>query len=630
MPTPSPIVARLAAAFVILAACSDPATTSGDGDLVDTSRSDVPLFPDVPSDASVDAAADTTVDSSDTSRDTVGDTAPPLEDTPADPCATANCNAPNRGVCIPDPMANTYTCACDPGHALDGDTCVSTACDAERFRTWLTVHDMTPLPNTTNPVRVGFDPLLPTDRVRVVVELEKLAGSRASRVVVFTQRLEIDPATVRLDGAPTVLATLPTNRQVALALPASFTSGRLAFDATITAEGAPFVALDARAFTDLNCPIDGSASGARLQLAGTRDPKGVGCNDVSDLRSVQLTDAIPDKDTSVYETRNGTFAAISNSYKVLTQMTLCLQRTDDRAVSLAGSADGTRPWTIDNFLLIEAFSSDPADTTVPATRTDAWLTTSAGANAPSAFADGGVIRIANHASLPGDYTGSRTPSAFTFPAGVVSLDRILPVGERVWLRFTGLDTGVAGHMSRLFITSSEPDAAPHECRSFLDCPLPTSNNGSAIAIRSGCIEGACTPVACGSGCALGQRCVQGFCTDGCDNAQSCPSGETCNANRCVAVTPGLSEGDCRTFADCPLGEVCFFGRCEAGCFHPVSQSPTYADNNTTYSLCKTNPAACPRCPVATDRCWYNYCRACELDAHCPSGQVCADYACVAP
>lgn len=633
----------------LVAACAEPGTTPDSSDLGagDTAApSDAPLFPDLPpplTDAPDTAPSDTSPTDTNPADLTATDMTPPdaaqPDTTPSDtdatpdPCAAATCSAPNRGVCVPDPAAPAgYSCACDPGFAPDGELCVSTACPDERFRTWLTVIDQTPLPNTANPVRTGFDPLLGGDRIRVVVELRRDAGTRPLRVAVFTQRLEIDTASVRLDGAPTADAALTTNRQVSLTLPTTFTTGRLAFDATVTAAGVPFVALDARAFTDLNCPIAGSASGARLQLAGTPDPKLSGCNDLSDLRSLQLTDAILDKDTTVYEQRNGTFSALGSSYKILTQMTLCLTRREDLTVSLAGSADGTRPWTIDNFLLIESFASDPSDTSAgPVPRTHAWLTTSSSITAPGQFANGAPIRVIKHASLPGDYTGSRTPSAFTFPAGVVQLDELLPAATPVWLRFTGLDTGVAGHLSRLFVTSADPDHAPAECRSHLDCPQPTATNGNAIVLRSGCLSGQCTPVPCGAGCPAGQRCLQGFCTDGCDANAPCPSGQTCAATRCVAPAPNTPSGnECRTFEDCPRGEVCFLGRCEAGCFHPVHQNPTYADNNSQYSLCKTSPAACPRCPETTDRCWFNYCRQCELDAHCTGGQVCADYRCVVP
>lgn len=604
-----------------LSACSDSEPAPGAAADTAPAPSDAVLFPDAATPP--DAAGVDTVPSGDAEAADVADVA--VDATPPSPCAASPCDDPNRSVCAPDPTeAAGYRCDCDDGYALLDGACVSAACDDERVRSWLTLYDQTPLPNTSDPVRVGFDPLLRGDRARVVVELRRDAGASPLRVVVFTQSLAIDAATVRLGGAPTDAASVVGERQLDLLLPASFTSGRLAFDATVTELGPPLVAADARAFTPVGCPIDGSASGARLQLAGTPDPKHTGCNDLTDLRSLQLTDAIPDKNTSVYEQRNGTLDAISSAHKILTQMTLCLLRRDERTVSLAGSADGTRPWTIDNFLLLETFATDPQ--LGPATRTGAYLTTSTSIHAPGAFADGSPITILKHASLPGDLTGGRSPSAFSFPAGTLQLDALLPVGQQVWVRFTGLDTGVAGHLSRLFITSADPDAAPAECRSHLDCPLPTSTNGSSIAIRSGCVDGACTPVACGAGCPLGQRCLQGFCTDGCTSDAGCPGGQVCGQGQCVT----LGAGGCRSFADCPVGEVCLLGRCEAGCFHPVAQNPTYTDNHGTYSLCRTSPAACPRCPAPTDRCWFNYCRECELDAHCPTGEVCADFTCTAP
>ena len=624
----------------LLVACADPSTGSNPDGSADT-RADVPLFPDVgDTSASPDTmdTTDTTVtpdstlapDTADTlALDVEGDTTSDTALTPTDPCDPSPCTAPNRTICIADNA--TFTCACDPGYILVGDTCEPNTCDAERVVTTLTVHDLTPLPNTANPVRTGFDPLLGGDRVKVVIDIERLAGTRALRIAVFAQRLVIDPATIQLDAEPITgdgAAVTATDRLLNLTVDAALMTGRLSFEATVAAEGPPALGLDTRVFTDTNCPVAGSGSAARLQLAGNRDPKTPGCVDLSDVRSLQLTDAIPDKDTNIYEQRNGTFSAISTSHKILTQMTVCLERSSENTVALAGSADGTRPWTIDNFLLIERFDEDPEGPDAgTATPSASWLTTSTGATAPGRYADQSPITIIKHASLPGDLTGSRTPSAFSFPANVLQLDTLMPVGQRAWFRFTGLDTGVAGHLSRLFIVSHPADTFVPECRSHLDCPRPDAVNGFAIAIRSGCLSGRCEPVLCGDGCPVGQRCLQGFCTDGCETAAQCATGETCAMGQCVAPVAGTSRGECASFNDCPRGEICLLGRCEPGCFHPTNQDPSYAGNHSA-SLCRLSPAACPRCPEATDRCWYGYCRQCEIDAHCPSGQRCADTVCV--
>lgn len=622
-------VTRPALLALLLIACAD---SDPSGDTTDTSpgtTSDAPLFPDVGDTAAPDAALDTSPETSATAdspnpTDTVDPSDSPdlTPDVDTDPCDPSPCTARNRTICIAD--GTTWTCACDPGHVLVGDACEPNTCDTERVRTTLTVHDLTPLPNTANPVRTGFDPLLGGDRVKVVIDVERVAGTRPLRVAVFSQRLVIDPTTMQLDAQSTP-GLAATDRQLNLTVDAAFTSGRLSFEATVAQDGPPALGLDVRVFTDTNCPIAGSASAARLQLAGTRDPKTPGCVDMSDVRSLQLSDAIPDKDTSVYEQRNGTFAAISTSHKILTQMTVCLERSATNTVALSGSADGTRPWTIDNFLLIERFDTDPE--AGPAAPSASWLTTSTGATAPGRYADQSPITIIKHASLPGDLTGSRTPSAFSFPANVLQLDALMPVGQRAWFRFTGLDTGVAGHLSRLFVVSHPADTTVPECRTHLDCPRPDSVNGFAIAIRSGCLSGRCAPVTCDAGCPLGQRCLQGFCTDGCETAATCPTGSTCAMGQCVAPVPGTSRGACASFSDCPLGEVCLLGRCEPGCFHPTNQDPTYGGNHSA-SVCRQTPAACPRCPGVNDRCWYGYCRQCEIDSHCASGQRCADTTCV--
>jgi hypothetical protein len=231
----------------------------------------------------------------------------------------------------------------------------------------------------------------------------------------------------------------------------------------------------------------------------------------------------------------------------------------------------------------------------------------------------------NHASMPGDYTGSITPSFFTFPAGVVQLDRLLPEGRPSWLRITGLDTGVAGHLSHLFLTAGAPGAFVPECRTVRDCPRADSHNGSSLSPRAGCLDGRCAGPACASqsACPLGQVCLLGYCSTGCNATAPCPNGQECAAGACVDV----AAGGCRTFSDCPTGQVCFFGRCEAGCFHPVRQNPAYGDNHAS-SFCRLNPTGCPRCGEASSRCFNNYCRDCEIDAHCNPTQRCVNDRCV--
>jgi hypothetical protein len=475
-------------------------------------------------------------------------------------------------------------------------------------------------------VRTGYDPLLKGDTVRVHVDFNRAAGERPVKLQLAIDNLVLSPTTTRLDGVAVPLTSLGANR-FELQIPAETRSGRLSFEGAIPESGPGLLALEARLVTATGCRIAQAASGARIQLTGSVNPKHAVCNDMSDLRSLQISTGVLDKDTTVYEERNGDFDEISSTFKVLTQMTLCIVRPGTVTVSLAGSADGTRPWTIDNFLLIEVFDGDPAAPTTQ--RTAAWVTTSWAASAPSRYADGTPIRMLSHASLPGDYTGSRTPSPFSFPAGTVQLDRLLPAGQRSWLRLTGLDSGVAGHLSRLFIHAGAPGAVVAECRSHRDCPREDSFDGIDTRIRSGCVAGRCTPIPCGgaNGCQLGQTCLQNFCTDACTTDGQCPEGQVCgNGGVCAMV----GDGGCKTFEDCPRGEVCFFGRCEAGCFQAVEAHPTYAVNNAQYSLCRLSPAACPRCPKEGDRCWSNYCRECEIDAHCTAGKVCRADACVAP
>ncbi len=623
---------------LVFGACSDPAGDARDGITTNTGDADVYIVPtettaDGTTTDAIEASEDATVatEAADAPDATQNDTTETVDTTQAevpdtiDPCAAAVCDAPNRGVCAVDAFAPAgYRCACDEGFVLEADVCVSAACDDEAASVQVTVIDMTALPNTPDPVRTGFDPLLPGDTVQVRVEFARTAGDAPVRLLLELDNLVVDVDSARLDGGDIALTALPSNRYEVELLSRE---GHITFEATTPPEGTGLLTLEARMMTLRGCRIAGAASGARIQLTGAINPKFNRCNDMSDLRSLQISAGVYDKDTSVYEQRNGSFDDISSSFKVLTQMTLCLVRPEDVTVSLAGSADGTRPWTIDNFLLIEVFSGEPNSNTFE--RVAAWITTSWAATAPSRYTDGTPINVLSHASIAGDYTGSRTPSPFSFPAGTVQLNDLLPAGQRVWLRLTGLDSGVAGHLSRLFIHASTPGEVVAECRSFRDCPRTDSYDGLNTQVRAGCIAGRCNAIACSAAapCAPGQTCMQGFCNEGCTDDASCGPGQVCGAGY-VCTTVG--EGGCKTFADCPTGEVCFFGRCEAGCFHPVNQDPTYSANHAQYSLCKTNPAACPRCGDASSRCWNNYCRDCEIDAHCPSGQICSNFECRTP
>jgi hypothetical protein len=538
-------------------------------------------------------------------------------------CEQANpCTEPGRTQCVQEASdPSGILCLCDAGHVEEGDRCVPTDCSEDSARAFVTVYDQTPLPTVTTPIQNGFDPLLRGDSVRVQVAFTRSVGPRTHHLVITHDNLAIVAESVALDGVSAVPVVLDA-RRLEVALPAEATAGRLTFDATIPVAAPGLLALEARVRSAAGCAVPGSGSGARIQLTGQVNAKHNACNDLGSLRSLQISTGVPDKDTSVYAERNGSFPDLADRYKILTQMTLCLARPAGVTVSFAGSADGTRPWTIDNHLLVEVFSTEPSQ--AGAQRVSAWVTTSANGNVPGSFPNGERIRLMNQGSLPGDYTGSITPSFFSFPAGVVQLDRVLPEGTPVWLRITGLDEGVAGHLSHLFLTASAPGEFVPECRSGRDCPREEASG--MYAPRAGCVGGRCVGPVCAdqSACPLGQACLGGFCSDGCSATAPCPTGQTCASGQCVDV----AAGGCRTYEDCPEGAVCFFGRCEAGCFHPVRQNPTYANNHAT-SVCKLTPAACPRCGTAAGRCWNNYCRDCEIDAHCSPSQRCVSDRCVA-
>lgn len=181
-------------------------------------------------------------------------------------------------------------------------------------------------------------------------------------------------------------------------------------------------------------------------------------------------------------------------------------------------------------------------------------------------------------------------------------------------------------MSRIFLHSAELGENVPACVTHFDCAEPDVDQyGGSWATAGGCIDGACAQNSCTGtdDCPVGQRCAAGFCTGGCDDNSDCPTGLTCEGRFCVDV----SADGCADYTDCPAGEVCQFSRCTAGCFHPRQQQADYSENYSS-GFCANNPDGCPRCGTASDTCWNNYCRDCEIDAHCGSGEDCVQFECV--
>ncbi len=539
-------------------------------------------------------------------------------------CGSAGCPAQPQDICQNDASAaDGYTCGCRPGYVLVEGSCVQSQCGDNVIRTGTTLFDTTPLPSETDPIGNGFDPLLQHDRVRIHIAFERRSGTDDAELHIALSNLGFVAGSVLVDGQPTTAGAASGVVTIALPPAAQASSGDVSLKAEVLSPSG-IVSVDVSARTAGGCVLPRSRSAVKLQVAGDIDPKGAGCLDMSDYTSLQITPDIPEKDTSVYQTRNGD-SAVYPGLKVLHQVTLCLERSDDRTVSLSGSADGTRPWMVDNYLLIETFDGNPA---IGGTRTGAYITTARISPYPSrtSLTDGTPLEVVDIASLPGEYVGGLSPSSFTFPSGVLQLDDFLPVGQQVWVRFTGLDEGNVGRLTRIFLTSSGVGEAVPECRSIFDCAAPdVASYASGWAISGGCIQGQCVQHACSADgdCASGQRCVRNYCTDGCSSDTQCGSGQTCAHGSCVDT----SAGGCADYTDCSPGEVCQFGQCVAGCYHPRHQKADYSDNYYS-GFCQNHPNACPRCGTVSNTCWNNYCRECEIDAHCPAGESCVQFKCV--
>ncbi|MBN2798315.1 MAG: hypothetical protein JXX28_04145 [Deltaproteobacteria bacterium] len=106
-----------------------------------------------------------------------------------------------------------------------------------------------------------------------------------------------------------------------------------------------------------------------------------------------------------------------------------------------------------------------------------------------------------------------------------------------------------------------------------------------------CVSGACVPATCASSdqCGVEERCVDRACVPGCDNADDCYPGFTCEEHACAeaaceetAVDCGFKEfcnpltgecydagGDycrpCGDASDCADGNECFLGYCLQDC-----------------------------------------------------------------
>lgn len=518
-------------------------------------------------------------------------------------CFPNPCKGPDMALC--DEVGGVAVCGCDVGFSLKDGSCAFLTCPDLQATTGVTVYDQ-----TGGSVKGGFDPLLAGDVVKVRVEVEVHAGQGPIELELRGDNFDPDLTTLSVAGKAPVQPA--KTKGPLLLVPLVVGPGVTAIElrGKMVGAWAP-LSIDARLTAPGACELPNSRSGARLGPLGLLDAKGFGCIDLDRSHSVQIAAEIVEKSTSVYGKDNGTNQNYSPSGTIVATMTQCFIRHTDRALFLAGGALGHLPWGVDNYFVVEPFDHEPKAGEKP---TQALVLQAA----ESVAATGGIQKIPGpHGDVRGTHIGVPNGGMFGWSAGVVRLDALVAKGKPTWLRFYALDHGVVGRLTRVYVHSRPPAAAPPEC--VLD--------GNCSHLGKGCVKGVCKGDPCSSTCGGdGVFCVANLCTSRCDKGGGqCPAGEVCALQRCVpAATPGICQPS-QQDQDCPKGSTCHWGLCETGCHHPRQQNQSYALNN---DFCKT-PGLCPHCAEPTDGCWNNVCAECEIDPHCPNGSFCVDRSCAA-
>ena len=526
------------------------------------------------------------------------------------PCFPNPCAKPDKGIC--SVAGADAVCSCAPGFQPDGDVCLFATCPNLTARTGITVFDQ-----TGAGIAAGFDPLVAGDVVRLVVDIEVVAGTAGVTLELHPYNLTFDLARLVFDGNKVLDAK---KKGPVLSVPVALTPGlhRVELLATLLSNQAP-LGLNVRLAAPGACEVPGSRSAARIGALGVLDAKGFECIDLDRSRSVQVTHDVVEKNTADYGAANGTLAAYQPVASIVSTVTPCFVRQQaDLALFLAGDARGLLPWAVDNFLVIERYDAPPQPGDKPVQVL--W----AQGQGSIASTLGVPMQAAPPGDVPGTHFGIPNGSPFGWSPGHVRLDDLVPPGKLVWLRFIALDHGVVGRLTRLYVQVRPLAETPRRCLANSHC---VASNGGA---GKGCVDGQCTGVPCGAtACPANQFCVGGLCTSRCDQGGgSCGAGLVCKARACA---PAAQAGTCEASQkdqDCPQGQTCHDGRCEPGCHHPRKQDQSYAQDS---GFCQgAKPALCPHCPKAVDGCWNNVCAQCEVDGHCQGGQICVGGACVVP
>ena len=270
--------------------------------------------------------------------------------------------------------------------------------------------------------------------------------------------LRLDTSSFALDGNPFSVPD-PFVGRIPLTLAAG--SSELTFKASVDSRTST-IELDAflRYGPAAVCSVPESHSLAVLQVLGGVT-KGSRCYNMDDARSVQVTPAIPLQSTGRYQTANGFYGDVVIGNLVVGgpqcpgpsvlvhQITKCFTLTKQARITLSGNAYGGTPWSVDDLLLVEVLDQDDQVVSAFTTYQVANKVLGCCTNPPctssvSYVPSGPNVSIENEIQGGGD-NGEIAPAVFDLT------DHLPHDGHHFSLRFTAIDQGVQGELSRVFI-----------------------------------------------------------------------------------------------------------------------------------------------------------------------------------
>jgi len=153
-------------------------------------------------------------------------------------------------------------------------------------------------------------------------------------------------------------------------------------------------------------------------------------------RALALFDAVPmvDGKATFGDTRRADLEidtlVFDRTPWIVAEAAVTVERAERVDLALAGDAEGTAPWSVDNLLLIESYVDGALHARAYAGETETlWA--------------------------PEGRIGPIGPSGFTFAAGEITVTRLVPPDRAVVLRFTALDNGIDATVSDLFLVAAD-------------------------------------------------------------------------------------------------------------------------------------------------------------------------------